>query len=156
MTHAAVAVAMASWVSPRTMAAAAFCAMLPDADVVAFALRIPYSDMLGHRGLSHSIAFAGLIGGLGYAWRRTVPDALCLFLATLSHGLLDAMTDGGRGVAFFAPFSGERYFFPWTPIEVSPLGLGFFSARGASVFASELLWVWIPSAAAFFLARRHE
>jgi hypothetical protein len=45
------------------------------------------------------------------------------FLATASHGLLDAMTDGGLGVAFFSPFDKHRYFFPWTPIRVSPIGL---------------------------------
>ena len=30
------------------------CAMVPDLDVVAFPLGISYSDMLGHRGLTHS------------------------------------------------------------------------------------------------------
>jgi hypothetical protein len=38
-----------------------------------------------------------------------------LFLATASHGILDAFTDGGRGIAFFAPFGTERYFFPHHP-----------------------------------------
>ena len=66
---------------------------------------------------------------------------------TASHGALDAMTDGGLGVAFFAPFSGERYFFPFRPIVVSPIGLGgFFSEWGVAVIKSELLWVWLPSA----------
>src|SRR6266571_2952170 len=69
-----------------------------------------------------------------------------LFLATASHGFLDAMTDGGLGVAFFAPFSNARYFLPWTPIHVAPIGLfRFFSMRGLSVFLSEFGWVWIPA-----------
>jgi inner membrane protein len=84
-------------------------------------------------------------------WRRLgVPfyDWLgFLFLVAVSHGLLDALTDGGLGVAFFAPFDGRRYFFPWRPIEVSPIGLGFFSARGARTFLSELQWVWLPTGA---------
>ncbi len=49
---------------------------------------------------------------------------LFLFVATISHGILDALTDGGLGVAFFAPFVNTRYFFPWTPIKVSPIGAG--------------------------------
>jgi inner membrane protein len=42
------------------------------------------------------------------------------FLLTASHGILDAFTNGGLVIALFSPFSNERYFFPWTPIEVSP------------------------------------
>jgi inner membrane protein len=63
---------------------------------------------------------------------------------TVSHGILDAMTDGGRGVAFFAPFDDTRYFFPFRPIKVSPIGLSFFTARGLDVIWSEFLWVCIP------------
>jgi inner membrane protein len=57
------------------------------------------------------------------------------------------MTDGGLGVAFFSPFDNHRYFLPWTPIRVSPIGLGrFFSPRGLEVLQSELLWIWLPAA----------
>jgi inner membrane protein len=53
-----------------------------------------------------------------------------LFLATASHGVLDAMTDGGLGVAFFSPFDNRRYFLPWRPIVVSPISIArFFSGR---------------------------
>ena len=76
-----------------------------------------------------------------------------LFLATTSHGILDAMTTGGGGIAFFAPFWNERYFFPWTPIRVSPLGTGFFSERGLATLRSELVWVWLPAAAIALLLR---
>jgi inner membrane protein len=67
------------------------------------------------------------------------------FAVTASHGVLDAMTDGGLGIAFFAPFDNTRYFFPFRPIKVSPIGLAFLSARGLDVVWSELLWVCIPS-----------
>jgi inner membrane protein len=82
-----------------------------------------------------------------------------VFVATASHGLLDAMTDGGLGVAFFSPFNNHRYFLPWRPIRVSPIGLGrFFTERGFVVIRSELHWVWLPAgllaAAAWFLRRR--
>jgi inner membrane protein len=66
---------------------------------------------------------------------------------TASHGALDALTDGGLGVAFFAPFDAGRYFFPRTPIRVSPIGADFFGPRGLEVLASEALWVWLPALA---------
>jgi inner membrane protein len=64
---------------------------------------------------------------------------------TASHGLLDMFTNGGSGVALFAPFDVTRYRFPWTPIEVSPIGMRFFSERGLETFESEFVWVWIPA-----------
>ena len=70
---------------------------------------------------------------------------LVLFLSTVSHGLLDAVTDGGLGIAFFSPISNHRYFFPWHPIAVSPLSIDrFLSGRGISVLKSELIWIWFP------------
>ena len=65
---------------------------------------------------------------------------------TISHGVLDALTTGGLGVAFFSPFDNLRYFFPWRPIKVSPIGVGrFFGERGIRVILSELIWIGIPS-----------
>jgi inner membrane protein len=132
----------------------AAAAMLPDADVLAFRLGIPYEHVLGHRGISHSLPFAAALAGLltwvAFRDARWV-DArgrlwLYLFLATASHGALDALTSGGHGIAFLAPFWNQRYFLPWQPIEVSPLGLRrFLSGRGLVVLASELRWVWLPS-----------
>lgn len=76
-----------------------------------------------------------------------------LFLATASHGALDAMTDGGLGVAFFAPFDPDRYFFPWRPIRVSPISIGrFFSPRGLAILENEARVVWIPAAALWLTA----
>ena len=70
-----------------------------------------------------------------------------LFLATASHGVLDAMTDGGSGVAFLAPFDDARYFFPWRPIPVSPIGVSrFFTRRGLDILEAELVLIWIPAA----------
>ncbi len=68
-------------------------------------------------------------------------------MCTASHSILDAMTTGGKGVAFFSPFNNTRFFFPWRPIKVSPLGImKFFSERGLKVIYSELIWIGIPSA----------
>src|SRR5438093_115062 len=72
------------------------------------------------------------------------------FLATASHGFLDSMTNGGLGVAFFAPFSNIRYFLRWRPIVVSPISVyGFVGRRGLIVMWSELGWVWLPAALIF-------
>lgn len=139
----------------RVLALGALCAVLPDADVVGFALGVRYEDPLGHRGLSHSLAFAAALATavLPLAYRRGKdgpgPGRIWgyLFLSTASHGLLDAMTDGGLGIALLAPLDDTRYFFPFRPIEVSPIGVRrFLSERGLAVIASELLWIWLPAA----------
>jgi len=139
----------------RFWVAAAIAAAWPDADVLAFTLGIPYSHMFGHRGITHSLCFAALAALVivkltfgGIAWqRRRIALVVFFFIVIASHGVLDAMTSGGLGIAFFAPFSGRRYFFPWRPILVSPIGVQrFFSPRGMAVLASEIVWVWVPSA----------
>ena len=131
-----------------------FCSIFPDVDVLAFAVTIPYEHVLGHRGLTHSLFFS-LTFGLGVV-RFGFPEVRVrsitgqklvahFSLVTASHGFLDALTDGGLGVAFFAPFENGRYFFPWTPVKVSPIGItSFFSEWGLQVVASELCWIGIP------------
>jgi len=135
------------------------CSIVPDLDVIGFLFGIRYADRLGHRGLTHSVFFAISLSALlaffffqdGDGSRAAI--LLFLFLSTLSHPLLDAMTDGGLGVAFFAPFDHKRYFLPWRPIAVPPIGIGaFFSARGWQVMKSELRWIWLPSIAMFLIA----
>lgn len=130
------------------------CTMLPDADVIAFSFGIPYDHLLGHRGLSHSLPFAFVVGlvVVGLAFRPVQPLSktwwglvLYFSLVTASHGIFDALTDGGLGVAFFSPFDTSRYFFPWRPLRVSPIGAGFFSARGAETLLSEAIWLGVPS-----------
>jgi inner membrane protein len=125
--------------------------MLPDADVIAFRFGIPYEHMLGHRGISHSLFFAAAIAFVTVllpAFREMrMRIFLFLFMAAVSHGVLDAMTSGGRGVGFFIPITDERYFFSLRPIRVSPLNVkGFFTERGLAILWSELIWVWLPCA----------
>ncbi|HZX77259.1 metal-dependent hydrolase [Lysobacter sp.] len=142
-------------IGPRLLVAGVLVAMLPDADVVALKLGIAYADALGHRGASHSLLFASVIGLIGALAHRTLRApawlaALWLFACTASHPLLDALTNGGLGVALLWPWSDARHFAPWQPIQVSPIGTGFFSARGLAVLRSEMLWVWLPAAAIAF------
>src|SRR5262249_43237596 len=105
-------------------------------------------------GFAHSLFFAALLAVvivlLGFRHGVTGMHALTLwlylFLATASHGLLDAMTHGGLGVALFFALDNPPFFFLLTPIRVSPIGVGrFFSARGLAVLPSEFLWVWVPT-----------
>ncbi len=136
-------------VSRQLMVAGAVAAMLPDADVVSFWLGIPYASDFGHRGATHSVVFAASLGLLAVLGRRSLraPGWLAgLFVgaSALSHPLLDAMTNGGRGVALAWPFEPDRFFFSWRPIEVSPIGARFFSTAGLHTLVSEMAWVWLP------------
>jgi inner membrane protein len=130
------------------------CSILPDADVIMFKLGIPYQHFLGHRGFSHSLVFALLTGIIiAFIFYRSIKllsrDGLMLilffFFCTASHALLDAMTTGGLGVAIFSPFDNSRYFLPWRPIKVSPIGIdAFFGEWGLRVLKSEFVWVALP------------
>lgn len=156
LTHAAIPLAIGIGLggkrtSRRLLLAGALAAMLPDLDVVAFRLGIPYADAFGHRGASHSLVAAlavGLLAALAAPTLRTTRLRAFLFIAAsmFSHGLLDALTNGGHGVALWWPFSLERIFLPWRVIEVSPLTVGrFLGERGLTVLRSELIRVWLPA-----------
>ena len=141
------------WTLPLTCA---LSAMVPDLDAIGHLMGVPYGSFWGHRGFTHSIAFAVSWGAL-LAWsffRKTPMLSWSLItLGTVSHPLLDMCTNGGLGCALFAPFDNSRMFFPWRPITVAPIGVGaFFSARGWAVLRSEMLTVWVPSAALLVLA----
>jgi inner membrane protein len=138
----------------RVWIAGAVCSMVPDIDVIGFRFGIGYGDFWGHRGFTHSFLFAAilatLVTAIGFSRASPGPSRISLwayfFLATVSHGLLDAMTNGGLGVAFFSPVDNTRYFLTWRPIVVSPISVTrFFSERGLAVLQSELLCIWIPA-----------
>lgn len=140
------------WQRARTMIALGALALMPDLDVVAFALDIPYSAPFGHRGATHSLAFAAAVAVLA-AWAASKGGlrfgrALAFSFAAIgSHGLLDALTDGGLGAALLWPFSDVRFFFPVQPLPVAPIGRGFLSSHGIQVALKELalfapLWLY--------------
>jgi inner membrane protein len=149
--HLAVGLAAARW-GPNAMpdrpvvwaGLLVSASFLPDADVISFALGIPYGAPYGHRGALHSLgaaaALAVLAGFLawlarGSPWRV----GLAFGLVLASHGLLDTLTDGGRGIALLWPYSDRRLFSSWRPIPVAPLGLGVLSPRGLKVMMREVL-----------------
>jgi len=140
-------------VPPALTAVACLASILPDADSIGFWLGVPYDSPFGHRGFTHSLCFAALIalGCARLAPRLGAPAATVfavVFVSAASHGVLDALTTGGRGVAFFSPFSNARFFLPWRVIAVSPIGVApFLFERGVRVLRSELAWIWAPAAA---------
>ena len=136
------------------------CSILPDIDVIGFKFGIQYEDFWGHRGFTHSFLFAFMIGTvitLFFYTERFLSKIGVAFvtyftICTASHGILDAMTSGGLGIAFFSPFDDTRYFLPWRPIQVSPIGASrFFSKWGLKVLLSEMIWVAIPAGIYIFV-----
>ena len=108
-------------ITRQVLIAGMMLSMLPDADVITFGLGIPYESPLGHRGITHSILFALAISFIitllfqrkqRYDIKAFASVNLFLFISTVSHGILDAMTTGGLGVGFFIPLSDQRFFFP--------------------------------------------
>ncbi|ARU89894.1 metal-dependent hydrolase [Pseudomonas sp. M30-35] len=134
----------------RLLVLAIVLAIAPDADVLAFKFDVAYGSEWGHRGFTHSLFFAGCIAAFFTLFakqlnsRPLVVFAMC-FTACASHAALDALTNGGQGVALYWPFSLDRVFFPFRPVQVSPIGVSaFFTDRGLRVIASEMVWIFIP------------
>jgi inner membrane protein len=158
-THAIAGAALASPfgktpIPRRFWAAAAVCAALPDIDLLwgsDFASR----SWLGHRGVTHSLAFAVFVGTaaatLCFRDQRFTPVrvryAVALIIATASHGLLDSLAVYGAPVAFFFPFTTHRYLLPWRIFggQYAPWPRSTFH-RVLRVVKNEVLWVWLPSA----------
>jgi inner membrane protein len=115
---------------------------------------VRYADRWGHRGATHSVIFALALATViallaprfvrpRLRMTRAKSSSLTLWgLASavlVSHGLLDTLTDGGLGCALLWPFDLTRYFAPWRPIPVAPIGLAFFSSYGLFVSSIELV-----------------
>lgn len=163
LSHPAVAIGLLPWFRNIAefrivLVCGIILSILPDIDVVGFKFGIAYGHLFGHRGFTHSLSFAFVLAGIIAWWlysSRGIPlkrTWLYLFICTASHGLLDAMTDGGLGIAFLSPFSNERFFLPFQPIDVSSLNIRhFFGQHGLNVLASELYWIWLPMTTVYFI-----
>jgi inner membrane protein len=127
---------------------AAFLPVLPDCDVF---LNRTYGTMLGHRGFSHTLLFAAVIGLAVAActfkyFKAPFWDLAGFFFAvTASHGILDAFTNGGYGIPLFWPFSSVR-FGPWGPIQVADIGFEWPNPITSRSLRHELMYVWLPLA----------
>lgn len=155
-SHPAIPLAIACWVPslrrPSLLVAASIASAAPDLDAIGYFLGVPYESWCGHRGCTHSMVFGLLVALLVGPWlarHSGVPRLHVigfLFAAWASHGLVDMATNGGHGIAVLWPFGEERWFWPWQPIQVAPLGIAaFFSVWGLEVLASEALWLWLPA-----------
>ena len=143
ISHAVVSMAAGATFAPREVpnhfwSLSLVCSMIPDVDSIAFFFGIPYSHVFGHRGFFHSPFFGFFLSlilvsvffrGIERFSRQWFFYFIFLFLVSASHGLLDAFTNGGLGVALLFPFDMTRYFFPWRPIVVSPVGVASFFSR---------------------------
>lgn len=160
-SHAFAALSIASCfykqrIPKRVWLLGAAAAIFPDVDVIGFRYGIHYADFWGHRGFTHSLLFAAIVAAaitlIGFRRRQSElgPAGIFAFLfaAAASHGVLDAMTDGGLGVAFFSPFDNSRYFLPWRPVRVSPISVShFFGPQTMAILKSEFVWIWLPALA---------
>jgi inner membrane protein len=122
--------------------------IVPDFDVLSTAT---YDAPAGHRGLSHSLAFA-LTLGLVAAVATFKPFKVAFwdlwgfyFVIIASHGILDAFNSGGSGIAFFWPVSMARYG-PWGPIPVVDFAFDIPNPWKSRSMRAEILWIWLPLA----------
>ena len=152
-THAVAGLAIAALATPRRMAwpywvLAAALPVLPDLDCFSLS---PSTSVWGHRGFTHSLAFALAAGLLAAAlagwylrtsfWRL----AVIFFLITASHALLDMLTRAGSGVALWWPFSDERIGSEsWGFIPLADFAMTWPDPRHSRALQAELLYVWLP------------
>ncbi len=150
-THAAVGLALGRLCFARRMpvsfwALAGLLPIVPDLDAFSDA---PYGTALGHRGFTHSLCFALVLGFVSAVatfryFKVNVWTLGSFFFAIIAtHGLLDALTNGGEGIPFFWPASDYR-FGPWGPIHVADIADEFPNPWRSRAIRTELLWVWLP------------
>ena len=166
MTHSLVGAVVSKLVTTRSVPKRFWVLSIvlpsfPDIDVIGMAFGVAGEDLFGHRGITHSLFFAVVVGVSVVAIffrksnltaRMTFLLALYFVFLTASHGVLDAFNDSRLGVAFFAPFENTRYFFPYNPIdpssvllfEESSFGVGLMVEKFYVLLRSEILWIWIP------------
>ena len=137
----------------RTWGLAVFCAVAPDLDWFVSLANIHRGHVLNHRGVAHSLFAAAALAAVVFllAFRKEQRRGavwLCLTVAAMSHGLLDACTAGGVGVALFMPFSDTRWACIWQPGHVAPLPMG---REHTYTFLASLLdearWIGLPALA---------
>lgn len=126
-----------------------FLPVLPDFDTFGTAV---YGSTLGHRGFTHSLAFALVIGlvvaGVSFRFFRVSFWFLwaLFFAVTASHGIMDAFTDGGYGIPLLWPLSSHR-FGPWGPLPLPDVGFEVPDPWVNRSVRRELLYIWLPTAA---------
>ena len=120
----------------------------PDLDYATLPFEVRPSDLLGHRGLTHSLFVAiavGLVATLLFPKTARKQVAPLLVLVALSHPIIDAMTAGDLGVALFWPITRARFLFPFQLVATCPVGLDeWLGYWGLLTIANEALYVVTP------------
>ena len=125
------------------------CALVANAADLDFLLVFALHTRAWHRGFTHSIAFALLVGlsfflALG---RRRAREAAAYGLAYASHAALDfATTRAGGGLELLWPFSAERLALRWwglseIPSRLPPAEVFKSLCTEFALFAPPLLFV---------------
>ncbi|HXG83721.1 MAG TPA: metal-dependent hydrolase [Pyrinomonadaceae bacterium] len=115
----------------KPLLAGAFLANLADFD---FLLVFVLHSKHWHRGFTHSIVFALLVGLLFvlYLGKRRLREAAAFGLAFASHCFLDFVTTKeGGGLELLFPFSGERFVGGWFGLSEMPSKLPVFGTLQA-------------------------
>jgi len=94
----------------RAMVAFSALSLAADLDVIGFRFHVPYSAPFGHRGATNSICAALIFASCAAFAARLRPEQTT-----------------------------QRYFAPWTPIAVAPIGRGMLSKEGLRVVLAEAL-----------------
>ena len=132
----------------RLMALGAVCAVAPDADFLLVMLRFDsYGGTYGHRGFTHSLGLALLVGLIALlwpgaatrSWRGRGGVGLFLALCTASHPLLDGLLNAGICNAWLWPLDGARHCLPWRPIPMRTVALFGWERLGL-----EMVWMGVP------------
>jgi inner membrane protein len=125
---------------------AAVLPVVPDLD--AFSTVAYGTSASGHRGFTHSLLFAAVVGAavagatcryFRMSWWRL---AGLFFIIIASHGLLDALTRGGADIPFFWPLPGR--WGNWGPMPASHIGFELPNPFTQRAMRSEMFWVWLP------------
>lgn len=120
----------------------ALLGLIPDLDLLGGLLGVSPDGPLGHRGVTHSLAFAAaiaLLAALIARRRRAAPGPIALwtFLAVGSHGVLDMLSRFGHGPMIFWPFSTETWAFAWKPVPGATSAGEYLSLHAIPTFMVE-------------------
>lgn len=140
----------------RAGAAFAALSLLPDADIpVSVALHAPWNTPLGHRGWTHSLCFALLVGAGAWLLTRRRRAALFAFAVVASHGALDMLDKGRLGVEYLWPLSARNWFWPLRFLPGGEPPGGLWSLAEARQVLVGALW-FLPCFAYAFQRRLKE
>jgi inner membrane protein len=118
--------------------------VVPDLDVISGAFDLRHPHPFSHRGATHSPAAAALVAVAAAAVahvrnRSAVGVGLAVFLVVVSHGVIDMLGQGGKGVAVLWPLSDARFHAPVRVLPSVPVEQRFSTTAGLEVAAVHLL-----------------